>query len=79
MYRGSVLFIALLSALLVSVALGDEAAIRKQIERMRATEVNAWRKIPWTESLLAARRTSEREKRPIFLFTYDGNLSTGRC
>jgi hypothetical protein len=79
MYRGSMLFVALLAALLVSAAVADEAAIHKQIERIKDNEVNAWRKIPWTASLLAARRASEREKRPIFLFTYDGNIESGRC
>jgi hypothetical protein len=79
MKRGSVLFVAALSAMFVSIALGDEAAIRKQIERIKESEVSTWRKIPWTASLLAARRASEREKRPVFLFTYDGNIETGRC
>jgi hypothetical protein len=79
MYRGSVILALALAAMIVSVAAGDEAAIRKQIERIKDNEVNAWRKIPWTASLLAARRTSEREKRPVFLFTYDGNIETGRC
>lgn len=79
MYRMSVFLVAALAATIVSAAVGDEAAIHKQIERIKAREVNGWRKIPWTASLLAARRTSEREKQPIFLFTYDGNIETGRC
>jgi hypothetical protein len=79
MYRRSVFLVAALAATIVSAAVGDEAAIHKQIERIKAREVNGWRKIPWTASLLAARRTSEREKQPIFLFTYDGNIETGRC
>jgi hypothetical protein len=79
MYRRSMFLAATLAAMIVSTAKGDEAAIRKQIERIKENEVNAWRKIPWTASLLAARRTSERETQPIFLFTYDGNIETGRC
>lgn len=79
MYRRSVFLAAALAASTMSTALGDEAAIRKRIERIKENDVNAWRKIPWTTSLLAARRTSEREKQPIFLFTYDGNIETGRC
>jgi hypothetical protein len=79
MYRRNIFLTAALTATFVSAALGDEAAIRKQIERIKGREVNAWRKIPWTASLLAARRTSEREKQAIFLFTYDGNIETGRC
>jgi hypothetical protein len=79
MYRRNVFLVAALTATMVSAAVGDEAAIRKQIERIKEREVNGWRKIPWTASLLAARRTSEREKQPIFLFTYDGNIVSGRC
>jgi len=79
MYRRRVFLVAALAATIISAAAGDEAAIRKQIERIKEREVNGWRKIPWTASLLAARRTSEREKQPIFLFTYDGNIETGRC
>ena len=79
MYRRSLFLVAALAATVVSAAIGDEATIRKQIERIKAREVNGWRKIPWTASLLAARRTSEREKQPLFLFTYDGNIETGRC
>jgi hypothetical protein len=79
MHRGSVVSVAVLAATLVSAAERDEIAIRKQIERIKDSEVNAWRKIPWTASLLAARHASEREKQPVFLFTYDGNIETGRC
>jgi hypothetical protein len=79
MYRGSILLLAALIGTAVFAAQRDEASIRKQIERIKDSEVNAWRKIPWTASLLAARRASEREKQPIFLFTHDGNMETGRC
>lgn len=78
MYRRSILLLAAL-AVTASAAERDETSIRKQIERIKDSEVNAWRKIPWTESLLSARRASEREKQPIFLFTHDGNMETGRC
>ncbi len=39
----------------------------------------AWQKIPWVASLTEARRLAEKEKIPIFLFTHDGNIETGRC
>lgn len=79
MSRKSVLLFAALIVTAASAAEREEASIHKQIERIKDSEVNAWRKIPWTESLLAARRASEREKQPIFLFTHDGNIETGRC
>ncbi|HTU17743.1 MAG TPA: hypothetical protein VMG10_06730 [Gemmataceae bacterium] len=77
--RGSVFLSVVLAVTAASAAVGDEAAIRKQIERIKESDTNAWRKIPWTSSLLAGRRVSEREKRPMFLFTHDGNIETGRC
>ena len=57
----------------------DEAAIRRRIEQVKKAEINGWRKIPWVASLLTARRLSEREKKPLFLFSHDGNIETGRC
>jgi hypothetical protein len=77
--RACVLLWAVLAVTAVSAADPDEASIQKQIERIKASEPNGWRKIPWTASLLAARRASEIEKQPIFLFTHDGNIDTGRC
>jgi hypothetical protein len=71
--------VAALAAMMVPAAEGNEATIRRQIERIKESEVNGWRTVPWTASLLAARRASEREKQPIFLFTYCGNMETGRC
>ncbi len=57
----------------------EERTIQKRIEQIKDSDTGAWRKIPWTASLLAARRASEREKQPLFLFTHDGNIETGRC
>lgn len=78
-YRASILFLAVLAGAAVFAAAPEEASIHREIERLKDSEPNAWRKIPWTSSLVAARRASEREKQPIFLFTHDGNIETGRC
>jgi hypothetical protein len=78
-YRDSAIALA---ALAVSVAFaqeGEEASIRKRIDAIKKSDADAWRKIPWTSSLMAARQASEREKQPLFLFTHDGNIETGRC
>ncbi|MGH7172397.1 MAG: hypothetical protein ACRELF_03015 [Gemmataceae bacterium] len=77
--RGSVFLAVVLAVTAASAAVPDEASIRKQIARIKDSDTNAWRKIPWTSSLMAARRASEREKQPLFLFTHDGNIETGRC
>ena len=77
--RGCVLLWAVLAVTAAFAADPDEASIHKQIERIKDSEPNGWRKIPWTASLLAARRASESETQPIFLVTHDGNIDTGRC
>ena len=35
--------------------------------------------IGWAQSLTAAKMLAAVEKRPVFLFTHDGKVSTGRC
>jgi hypothetical protein len=77
--RASLFALALLAVGGLSAAERDEAAIKRQIDDIKESDTSAWRKIPWTESLLTARRAAEREKQPIFLFTHDGNIETGRC
>ncbi len=57
----------------------NEAWVNKRIEQIKDSDTTAWRKIPWTASLLEARRISQHEKKPLFLFTHDGNIETGRC
>mgnify|MGYP001246049693 CR=1 FL=1 len=77
--RTSLLALSVLALGTASAAERDEAWIKQHIEQIKDSDTNAWRKIPWTASLLAARRASEREKQPLFLFTHDGNIETGRC
>lgn len=78
-FRGSAIALAALVGLTASAAWRDAESIQKRIDAIKASDNTAWRKIPWVPSLLAARRDSEREKRPLFLFTHDGNIDTGRC
>jgi hypothetical protein len=35
--------------------------------------------IGWVPGILAAEKLARANNRPIFLFTYDGNIDTGRC
>jgi hypothetical protein len=53
--------------------------IHQRVEQVKTSEPTAWKKIPWVASLLEARRLSQAENHPVFLFTHDGNLETGRC
>jgi hypothetical protein len=57
----------------------DEAWVARRVEQVRASDTTGWARIPWVASLTEARRISAREKKPVFLFTLDGNLETGRC
>jgi hypothetical protein len=57
----------------------DEAWVRRRVALVRASDTTGWARIPWVASLTEARRISARENKPVFLFTLDGNLETGRC
>ncbi len=78
-FQGSVLIVAAVAVTAGFAAPPDEASIKQRIQRIKDSDINGWRKIPWTSSLLAARHASESEKQPLFLFTHDGNIDTGRC
>jgi hypothetical protein len=55
----------------------DDVAAR--VRQARAGQGMAWTSIPWTASLLEARKAAQAENCPVFLFTLDGNIGTGRC
>jgi hypothetical protein len=57
----------------------DETWVLNHARQIKESDTTAWSRIPWASSLLAARRASEKENRPVFLFTHDGNIETGRC
>jgi len=53
-----------------------EARIRK-IQPTRAEK--RFDEIGWAGSILQAEEIAARLNRPMFLFTYNGNIDTGRC
>jgi hypothetical protein len=57
----------------------DEERISQRVKALRGSDTEAWRKIPWSASLLDAARAARREGRPMFLFSHEGNIDTGRC
>jgi hypothetical protein len=57
----------------------DEAWVQNRVKQMQESDAAAWRRIPWAASLSDARQASQHENRPVFLFSHDGNLDTGRC
>jgi hypothetical protein len=56
-----------------------EDRLRERVQAVKDSDNQAWKKIPWTASLLDARKASKAESVPVFLFTHDGNIETGRC
>jgi hypothetical protein len=78
----SPLIAALVSSVALNVAAGADPTARlvlERVEKVKNSEPTAWAKIPWTASLIEARRLSKAENHPVFLFTHDGNIETGRC
>lgn len=62
-----------------ALAVTPEERIHKRVEQIRDSDTDAWRKIPWTATLLDAARAADKESRPMFIFSHEGNLDTGRC
>ena len=53
--------------------------VAQRVEQIKQSDPMKWKEIPWVASLLEARRLSQQEQVPVFLFTHDGNIETGRC
>ena len=79
-----------LSGLVILLALGAGGSNRhaartpstwvaERVREFRAAPPMKWTTLPWVGSLREARRMSQEEGRPVFLFTHDGNIETGRC
>jgi hypothetical protein len=78
--RRSAILAALLAAGVASAQEGwDEARVAKQVEKVKGSDTEAWKRLPWVPSLVEAKEAARKEGRPVFLFTLDGNLDTGRC
>lgn len=78
------LLATLLLMLIAPIARGQSASeevesIRKTIERIKNSADRRWEQIPWVPTLMEARKLSAKEKLPVFLFTQEGNLRSGRC
>ena len=64
--------------LLLALALSPEE-MRARAAELRRGDADAWRALPWLPSLPEAIALAAREKRPLFVFSFEGNLDTGRC
>ena len=66
----------------LSAETGDAwtARIDKRLERMRPTkDERKFDLIAWAPSLREAVAAAQESNRPVFLFTHDGHINTGRC
>ena len=78
MFRYLMLF-GLGTALVCSFDGRDAKWVSQRLDQIKNSAPSGWRSIPWAASLSEARDRSEKEGRPVFLFTHDGDLETGRC
>jgi hypothetical protein len=54
--------------------------VKKRAEEVQPSrEEKALDRIGWAPDVRAAERLSRESKRPVFLFTHDGRINTGRC
>jgi len=59
--------------------ISDEAEVAARVSALMKSDPKIFRQIPWVKSLGKALELSQIEQRPVFLFTHDGNMNTGRC
>jgi hypothetical protein len=56
------------------------SAVEKQVHFIQPSRAERrFDEIGWAPSILAAEALARKNDRPVFLFTYDGNIDTGRC
>jgi hypothetical protein len=82
--RGVGLFIAAAAGLLPAVSAPAGENVRTIVDERVAewwptTEEKKFDQIGWAADLRTARRLSAEHNRPLFLFTMDGRVNTGRC
>jgi hypothetical protein len=56
-----------------------ESVQKKVREIQPSREEKRFDEIGWARSIVEARAISQKLNRPMFLFTYNGNIDTGRC
>jgi len=56
-----------------------ESVQKKVREIQPSREEKRFDEIGWAPSIVEGRALSQKLNRPLFLFTYNGNIDTGRC
>jgi len=58
----------------------DLAWVRERVQELEPTvKERRIDEIGWAASIREAERLAKENKRPVFLFTHDGRINTGRC
>ncbi len=58
----------------------DPQRVRRQVQEWQATpEERRLDRIGWARDIRDALRLAKSAGRPVFLFTHDGRMNTGRC
>lgn len=56
------------------------SSVEKKIHDLQPTrDERRYDQVGWAPSILAAEARARQMNRPVFLFTYDGKIETGRC
>ena len=79
--------LSLLSSVLLAAAaetwIKDDklvTTVEDQVRKVQPTRAEKrFDEIGWASSILAAEQVAAKVNRPIFLFTYNGKIDTGRC
>lgn len=75
-------------AILMGAAVGAESwlkndklveAVETKVREMPSRDEKRFDEIGWAPSILAAEALARKTNRPMFLFTYNGKIDTGRC
>jgi hypothetical protein len=54
--------------------------IEKKVHQLQPTrDERKFDLIGWAPDIFTAEKLAKQQNRPVFLFTYDGNIDTGRC
>jgi hypothetical protein len=77
--KRSVAILSLFAAGWALAATPEEERVHQRVESICGSDTDAWRRIPWTATLLDAARAAGKEARPMFVFSHEGNIDTGRC
>ena len=71
------------SAMGAEIWLKDDSLVQSVQKKVReiqpSREEKRFDEIGWASTIVEARAISQKTNRPLFLFTYNGNIDTGRC